>query len=120
MLPEERDAAYLLDIVLAAEKIVRYVQGQRKEDLVGDEKLRDAIERNIEIIGEAARRVSERFRDLHPDIPWRKMIAQRNVLVHEYDTISVDDLWSVATFHVPELIGRLKPLIPPVPPETES
>jgi uncharacterized protein with HEPN domain len=48
------------------------------------------------------------------------MIAQRNVLVHEYDKISVDEMWIVATFHVPNLIGNLAPLIPPTPPEAES
>lgn len=45
------------------------------------------------------------------------MIAQRNVLVHEYDTISVDEVWNVATVHVPGLIDSLTPLIPPIPPE---
>jgi uncharacterized protein with HEPN domain len=52
-----------------------------------DRKLQLAVERAVEIIGEAARRVSEEFRRQHPEIPWRSMIAQRNVLVHEYGEI---------------------------------
>ncbi len=85
MRPDERDAAYLLDMLQAASKVARYVQGKRYEDFQRDELLRDAVERNVEIIGEAARRISEAFRNVHPEIPWRKMIAQRNVLIHEYE-----------------------------------
>lgn len=119
MRPDERDAAYLLDMMQAAEKVRRFVQGKTQDAFVSDEVLRDAVERNAEIIGEAARKVSEAFKNQHPEIPWRKMIAQRNVLVHEYDKISVDDMWIVATFHIPNLIESLTALIPPTPPEAE-
>lgn len=119
MRPDERDAAYLLDMLKAADKVRRFVQGKTQDDFVADEVLRDAVERNAEIIGEAARKVSEAFKNKHPEIPWRKMIAQRNVLVHEYDKISVDDMWIVATYHIPKLIESLTALIPPTPPETE-
>ena len=120
MRPEVRDAAYLLDMLQAAEKVRRYVGDVKQEEFIEDEVLRDAVERNIEIIGEAARKVSETFKSRHLEIPWRKMVAQRNVLVHEYDKISVDEMWIVATFHIPKLIDNLIPLIPPAPPETES
>jgi uncharacterized protein with HEPN domain len=120
MRPNERDAAYLLDMLQAAEKVRRFVHGIKQEEFVENEVLRDAVERNIEIIGEAARKVTEAFKKHHPEIPWRKIIAQRNVLVHEYDKIGVDEMWSVVTFHVPNLIQNLAPLIPPTPPEVES
>lgn len=100
--------------------MVRYVHGKTKEEFQGDELLRDAVERNIEIIGEAARKVSESFKVERPDISWREMVAQRNVLVHEYESISDDEIWDVATVHVPELIQALTPLIPPLPPAVES
>lgn len=119
MRPDERDAANLLDMLQAAEKVRRFVQGKTQDAFIADEVLRDAVERNVEIIGEAARKVSEDFRNQHPEIPWRKMIAQRNVLVHEYDKISVDEMWIVATYHIPQLISDLSPLIPPIPPEAE-
>lgn len=120
MRPDERDAAYLLDMLRAAEKVRRFVQGITQDAFIIDEVLRDAVERNVEIIGEAAHKVSEAFRNQHPEIPWRKMIAQRNVLAHEYDKISVDEMWAVATFHVPRLIADLAPLVPPPPSEAES
>ena len=79
--------------------------------------LRSAVERQIEIIGEAANRVSGTFRDAHPEIPWRKIIAQRHVLAHEYGEVDDGRVWMLANCHVPDLISKVGPLIPPVPPD---
>ncbi len=117
---DQRDAAYLLDMLEAAEKIQRYLQGKTFEDFLREDLLRDAVERNVEIIGEAARRISENLKQEHPKIPWRKIIAQRNVLVHEYNNIGKEEIWEVATLHIPRLIDTIKPLIPPLPPQFES
>jgi uncharacterized protein with HEPN domain len=76
-----------------------------------------AVERAVEIIGEAARRVSEEFRRLHPEIPWRSMIAQRNVLAHEYGEIKHERMWLLVTEHLPTLVRDLEKLVPPIPPE---
>lgn len=74
--------------------------------------LRSAVERQIEIIGEAARRISKKFRDAHPEIPWRPIQAQRHVLGHDYGEIKHDRIWRVAETHVPELVALLDPLVP--------
>jgi uncharacterized protein with HEPN domain len=77
-----------------------------------------ATERCIEIIGEAARRVSAPCRQDHPEIPWLAIISQRNVIAHEYDSIKQDRMWEVATVHIPQLIALIEPLLPPLdPPE---
>ncbi len=117
MQPDQRDAAYLLDMLQAAEKIERYIRGKTFGEFQRNEVLYDAVERNIEIMGEAARRLSQTFKQNPPDIPWRKIIAQRNVLAHEYDNIAIDELWKVVTTRIPELVRAIKPLIPPLPPE---
>lgn len=78
------------------------------------------MERALEIIGEAAHHVSEPFRQAHPEVRWSSIIAQRNVLAHEYGAIKQDRIWIVATVHVPELIDRLQSWLPPVPPEAEA
>ena len=78
-----------------------------------------AVERAVEIIGEAARRVSEEFRSAHPEIPWRSMIAQRNVLAHEYGEIKHERMWLLVTEHLPALIRDLEKLVPPIPPEPD-
>lgn len=78
-----------------------------------------AVERSLEIIGEAASRVSNEFRDAHPEISWKGMKGLRNVLIHEYGEIKHERIWVVATERVPDLIKLLEKLVPPPPHETE-
>ena len=108
---------YLRHILDETEYLISERKGINKEQFFRDATIKRAFVRSIEIIGEAARRISQTFRQDHPDIPWRKIIAQRNVLVHEYDNVAIEELWRVATARIPELIRALKPLIPPFPPE---
>jgi uncharacterized protein with HEPN domain len=115
----QRDPAYLFDMLEASEKVQNYLKNKTLEDFLSDEMLRDAVERNLEIIGEAARRISEVFKQGHPEIPWRQIIAQRNVLIHEYADIDIEEIWEVVSFHLPRLINQIKPLIPPLPPEVD-
>jgi uncharacterized protein with HEPN domain len=84
-----RDPANLLDMLEASEKIQSFLKNKTFEDFLKDDMLRAAVERNLEIIGEAARRISEELKQEHPLIPWRQIIAQRNVLIHEYDDMII-------------------------------
>jgi uncharacterized protein with HEPN domain len=120
MRPEAPDAAYLWDMLDAAEAVSGFVSGRTFQDYVDDRMLRGAVERHVEIIGEAAGKVSPEFRDAHAEIPWRKIIAQRHVLAHEYGEIEHELIWKVASVHLPELVAALTPLIPPLPPDAES
>jgi uncharacterized protein with HEPN domain len=79
--------------------------------------LRGAVERHLEIIGEAANRLSRGFRAAHPEIPWRGIIGQRNVLSHEYGDVDDIMIWKVVTDRIPELIHQLEQIIPPLPSE---
>lgn len=115
----KRDPANLWDILEAAEKVQHFLKNKTFEDFLEDDMLRAAVERNLEIIGEAARRLSEDLKQEHPEIPWRKIIALRNVLIHEYDDIDYKEIWEVASFHVPRLIDQIRPLMPPLPPEVD-
>jgi uncharacterized protein with HEPN domain len=71
------------------------------------------------VIGEAARRVSDSFKDAHLEIPWSSIVGQRNVLAHEYGEVLLERIWLVATEGIPKLIHLLDPLIPP-PPKTDA
>ena len=117
---EHDDAALLWDMLEAARKMKMqsFVAGKSFAEYAGDELLQAAVERKLEIIGEAARHVSEAFQAQHAEIPWRAIIAQRHVLAHEYGEIRQEKLWRVATVRVNELIDRLAPLTPP-PPEND-
>lgn len=117
---DERDAAYLWDMREAGSAISGYVEGRRFVEFENDTMLRRAVEREIEIIGEAARKASQSLKAAHPEIPWSGIVAQRNVLAHEYGEIKLELIRRVATERVPELIGLLEPLIPPLPEEEDA
>ena len=117
MRPSERDPAYLWDMLKDCELLQEFVKGKTLVDFQGDALLRSASERQIEIIGEAARGVSQELKDAHPEIPWRPIMAQRHVLAHDYGKIDYEKIWRVATGHVPALMTMLRPLVPPLPNE---
>lgn len=107
----QRDAAHLEDTLDAARAITRFVRSKSRDDYREDLMLRSAVERQIEIIGEAARRVTAAFQSAHPEIPWRPIMAQRHRIAHEYDALQDDLIWTVATVHIPNLVGILDPLV---------
>ena len=113
MRPEQRDAASLWDMLDRARRIRAYVEDVTYARYQENRQLQDAVERCVEVMGEAAGRVSRPFRNAHSEIPWRAIIAQRHVLAHDYDDIRAERIYRVATVHVPELIEKLEPLIPP-------
>jgi uncharacterized protein with HEPN domain len=73
----------------------------------------DAVIRRIEIIGEAARRVSKETRWSHPQIPWREMTSMRNLVIHEYDVVDIDQVWETVKNKFPRLIDQLTKIVPP-------
>lgn len=109
---EKRDPAYLWDMLDAAKAIMAFATNRTFHDYQKDRMLRNAIERNMEIIGEAANRISERFQKSHTEIPWGSIIGQRNILIHEYGEIKDERIWAVVTNRIPELIQFLEPLLP--------
>ena len=117
MRPEGRDPAYLWDMLDAARHIQKYTAGLTLDRYLKDSMVQAAVERKLEVLGEAARRVSEPFKQAHPEIPWRQVIAQRNVLAHEYGEIVPTLVWKTVVTYIPELVTKLEPLIPPLPPE---
>lgn len=116
MHPNAHDAAYLWDMLDAAKTVRELTKGIDFNQYLKDRKLQLAIERLIEIIGEAANKVSSIFQEAHSEIPWKRIIAQRNVLAHEYASIKQERLWIVATEKIIGLIDLLEPLIPPISP----
>ena len=108
---ENHDPAYLWDMMDAAEAISSFVAGHTFHDFQSDRMLRNAVDRNMEIIGEAANRVSDHFQKSHPEIPWRSIIGQRNILIHEYGEVKNERIWIVATERIPEIVALLKSML---------
>ncbi len=108
-----RDDAYVLDMLLAARKVLEFTRGVDWPRFERDELVQNAVMRQIQIIGEAARMVSPEYRSDHPAVPWRDIVGMRNRLVHEYFRILPGRVWDVVEKHIPELVRLLEPLVPP-------
>ena len=119
MRPEDADLARLWDIVRWGERLGRLLENVVWDDYRADEEKQTAVERCIEVIGEAARHVSEAFKEQHPDIPWRDIVQQRNVIAHGYFRLEHKRLWQVASVEVPRLVEQLAQILesPPADPE---
>lgn len=113
----KEDRSALWDIIESARAIVGFTRGATFDDYLKNRLLRKGIEREIETIGEAARRLSAEFRSMTPDIPWRKIIGQRNVLVHEYDEIDDSRIWALTQNEIPSLLAQIE-VFDVSPPET--
>ncbi len=111
MKPSERDAAHLWDMLDAAKRAKELIVGVSFAGLMDDIRTRYALERALEIIGEAARRVSPELQARHPEIPWKGIIGFRNVLAHEYGEIDYRRLYTVATQGIPALISALQKML---------
>jgi uncharacterized protein with HEPN domain len=109
------DVSWLWDMLQACRHVQWFVADKTFAEYESDLLLRSAVERQIEIIGEAARHVSGQFQDSHSEIPWRPVMAQRHVFAHDYGEIQHELIWRVATVHIPELVNLLDTLVPDSP-----
>jgi uncharacterized protein with HEPN domain len=98
-------------IVKAIEKIRRYTKSCRDATFDGDDQIIDAVIRNFQVIGEAARRVPQEVKAAHPEIPWSRMADMRNVLVHEYDEVDLQIVWATLQNDLPNLVEPLRALL---------
>jgi uncharacterized protein with HEPN domain len=108
-----RDGAYIFDIVEAARIAMRYLEDMTEEEFSHDVRSQDSVIRRLEIIGEAARRVSEQTQESNPEVPWRSMIGMRNLMIHDYDDVDLSIVWQTVKQDLPRLVVLLEPLAPP-------
>lgn len=98
------------DILESAYRILDYTAGQNFEDFTKDSKTVDAVIRNFEIIGEAANRLPQEFKDRFPEIEWHRIRGFRNRIVHDYFGIDYSIVWVIKEAFLPQMILQLKPL----------
>ena len=115
----QKDDAYLLDMLNAARKIRAFSADLSRESFDHSELHQYALVRLIEIIGEAARRVSEEGKQSYPQIAWKQISGMRNRIVHDYTRIDLELVWQTIQFDIPSLIVQLEPLVPPDQPDDQ-
>ena len=99
---------FLLDMLEAAQRAVSYTHQKNCQEFMQNTQLQDAVIRNIEIIGEAAKKVSDDFQSRYPDVPWKTISAMRNRLIHDYFGVNLDIVWEVVQSDLPSLIKALQ------------
>lgn len=104
------DRIYLLHIRDAIQHIVEYTEAGQ-ESFLADRKTQDAVVRNLEIIGEATKRLSPSLKDAHPDISWKPMAGMRDKLIHDYFGINLQLVWDVVEHDLPVLRLRVSKLL---------
>ena len=107
---KKTDIVRLRHMLDAAREIRSFIKGRSEDDLKRDRILTLALVKEIEIIGEAASKVSQEAREQIPDIEWRDVIGMRNRLIHVYFEIDEDILWDTILYDIPELIEKLDKL----------
>ncbi len=110
----QRDDAALLDVLQAAPRAEESLGHLELSAFLADAKTQSAVLHQLLILGEAVKRLSQPFRDAHPEIPWREIAGSRDVLIHAYDSVDLGGIWRAVTVDVPRLIASVAPLIPTV------
>ncbi|MCB4791356.1 MAG: DUF86 domain-containing protein [Elusimicrobia bacterium] len=94
---------YLEDIREAAARIMEYTRPLTSDGFVSDTKTFDAVIRNLEIIGEAAKNIPEAFKSKYPDVEWKAIVGMRNILTHEYFGLDYEEIWKTIKKEIPDL-----------------
>jgi uncharacterized protein with HEPN domain len=107
-MPADLQQALLRDLLDSARAIRRYLSGVSREVFMADIEKQDAVLRRFEIIGEAASRLSPETQALFPGLPFRAMRGMRNIIVHDYGEVDLDQVWQTATTDLDPLIARIE------------
>jgi len=106
------DDGWLLDIAYAAREVESFIQGFDEASYMRDRKTQLSVLYSLAVIGEAVKQLSEGFRVRHPEMPWRQIAGMRDVVVHGYRYVDLEQTWIIASTDVPALLKFIEPLLP--------
>ena len=104
---------YLVQILERIDRIKEYT-ANGKTAFFADTRTQDAVIRNFEIIGEASKRIPMEYREQHPVIPWRELAGFRDVLIHQYESVSIAEIWQIVETNLEPLRQAIKAVLPPL------
>ena len=99
----DKDKAYILHILDELENIDKFLAGVDFVSFIGDAKTSKAVERSLEIIGEASKNLSEEFKEKNREIPWRNVVGLRDKIIHHYFDVDYQTIWDIVQKNLPEL-----------------
>jgi uncharacterized protein with HEPN domain len=105
------DNTRLLDILGASEEALDYLAGYSRDDFLADRRTIRACERCLEIVGEAASKLSDELLSINPQIPWHRAKGMRNIIIHEYGAVQYDIIYETVVEHLPNLIKQIRSIV---------
>jgi uncharacterized protein with HEPN domain len=105
------EVLYLADIEESCEKVLRFTKGMTYKEFIHDDLHFDAVLRNLEIIGEAVKNISQETRQQHPQIEWRKVAGFRDIVAHEYFGVNEETVWDIVEHQIPVLLEIVKTIL---------
>ena len=106
-----RDPAILIDLDRAARLAIEFAQGIEREEFENDLKTISAVLHQLLVLGEAVKRLSVEFVAAHPQVPWSLIAGMRDVLIHGYDIVDLDEVWRTVAHDLPALRAYIAPMI---------
>lgn len=111
MSSKRRDRDYIADIQEAIQRILAYTQDMSWDTFLHDDRTQDAVVRNIEVIGEAAKNLSGTLRKRYPHLPWKDMAGARDRLIHHYFGINNEIVWQIVQQDLPALLPKIQGIL---------
>ncbi len=105
---KREDTAIIQDMKEAIDRIMSYTSEMEYDSFLQDNKTQDAVIRNIEILGEASKSLSNETREKYPHIPWKDIAGTRDMLIHDYFGVNIDIVWDIVKNEIPTLSAQLK------------
>jgi len=102
---------FVIDILESIEKIEKYILRLSYEEFIKDSKTKDAVVRNLEIIGEAAKVISKDVQKRYEDIQWAQIVGMRNRLIHGYFVVDYKIVWHIVTNELPDLKRKMEKIL---------
>ena len=102
------DREFLLDMLHACNNIIKYTKNLNRDDFCNNDLIRDAVIRNIEILGEASKRISNNLKQKYPEVEWSQISRTRDKIIHYYFGVNPDIIWDIVTKNIPPLLKKLQ------------